>query len=91
MDALNKMPQGHVVHPNLLRQLRKREQMVRGETGVDWGCAEALAIGSLVLGEGRGMAFFAPDALPSNTVPELRTLIERFARSDRYREIIASM
>jgi len=50
-----------------------------------------LPIGSLVLGEGRGMAFFAPDALPSNTVPELRTLIERFARSDRYREIIASM
>jgi 2-oxoglutarate dehydrogenase E1 component len=42
------MPEGHVVHPNLLRQLRRREQMVRGELGVDWGCAEALAFGTLV-------------------------------------------
>src|SRR5262249_53123998 len=35
VDRLNKMPDGHVVHPNLLRQLRRREQMVRGEHGVD--------------------------------------------------------
>jgi 2-oxoglutarate dehydrogenase E1 component len=48
IDALNKMPEGHVVHPNLLRQLRKREQMVRGEVGLDWGCAEAVAFASLV-------------------------------------------
>jgi 2-oxoglutarate dehydrogenase E1 component len=48
LDRLNRMPEGHVVHPNLLRQLRRREQMVRGESGVDWGCAEALAFASLV-------------------------------------------
>ncbi|HEX6884910.1 MAG TPA: 2-oxoglutarate dehydrogenase E1 component, partial [Planctomycetota bacterium] len=47
LDALNRMPEGHVVHPNLLRQLRRREQMVRGELGVDWGCAEALAFATL--------------------------------------------
>ncbi|MSR62640.1 MAG: multifunctional oxoglutarate decarboxylase/oxoglutarate dehydrogenase thiamine pyrophosphate-binding subunit/dihydrolipoyllysine-residue succinyltransferase subunit [Planctomycetes bacterium] len=47
-DRLNKMPEGHVVHPNLLRQLRRREQMVRGELGLDWGCAEALAFATLV-------------------------------------------
>ncbi len=47
VDRLNRMPEGHVVHPNLLRQLRRREHMVRGETGVDWGCAEALAFASL--------------------------------------------
>ncbi len=51
IDRTNRMPEGHVVHPNLLRQLRRREQMVRGELGVDWGCAEALACGSL-LGQG---------------------------------------
>ena len=50
IDGLNRMPDGHVVHPNLLRQLRRRERMVRGEQGIDWGCAEALAFGSL-LGE----------------------------------------
>jgi 2-oxoglutarate dehydrogenase E1 component len=48
LDRLNRMPEGLVVHPNLLRQLRRREQMVRGELGVDWGCAEALAFAALV-------------------------------------------
>jgi len=47
VDALNRMPEGHVVHPNLLRQLRRREHMVRGEHGLDWGCAEAMAFASL--------------------------------------------
>jgi len=47
MDRLNKMPEGHVVHPNLLRQLRRREQMVRGEAPLDWGTGEALAFATL--------------------------------------------
>ena len=46
IDELNTVPEGLVVHPNLLRQLRRREDMVRGERDVDWGCAEALALGS---------------------------------------------
>ena len=48
IDELNSMPEGHVVHPNLLRQLKRREEMVRGNRGLDWGCAEALAFGTLV-------------------------------------------
>lgn len=48
VDSSNTMPTGHVTHPNLLRQLRRREKMVRGEKGVDWGCAEAIAFGSLL-------------------------------------------
>ena len=48
IDSLNEMPVGHVTHPNLLRQLRRREQMLRGEQDLDWGCAEAMAFGSLV-------------------------------------------
>ena len=35
IDECNAMPEGHVVHPNLLRQLRRREKMVRGELPVD--------------------------------------------------------
>ena len=42
---------------------------------------------ALTLGEGEAMDVFAPHALPSNTVPALRGLIERFAASDAYREI----
>ena len=48
IDELNMIPDGFVVHPNLLRQLRRRERMVRGELDVDWGCAEALAFGTLL-------------------------------------------
>ena len=48
IDETNRMPTGHVTHPNLLRQLRRREQMVRGDGGLDWGCAETLAFGSLL-------------------------------------------
>jgi len=48
IDKLNAMPEGFVVHPNLLRQLRRRESMVRGEKDLDWGCAEALAFGTLL-------------------------------------------
>jgi len=43
---------------------------------------------ALTLGEGQAMGVFAPGALPANTVPALRTLIEWFAASDRYREMI---
>ena len=45
---LNTLPEGHVAHPNLVRQLSRRERMVRGEQGVDWGCAEALAFATIV-------------------------------------------
>lgn len=48
IDTLNTMPEGHVVHPNLLRQLKRREEMVRGNRELDWGCAEALAFGTMV-------------------------------------------
>jgi len=48
IDDLNQMPDDHVVHPNLLRQLRRREKMVRGEQDLDWGTAEALAFGTLL-------------------------------------------
>jgi 2-oxoglutarate dehydrogenase E1 component len=49
VDSSNRIPEGHIPHPNLLRQLRRRERMVRGERDLDWGCAEAVAFGSLLL------------------------------------------
>ena len=45
-------------------------------------------IDHLVLGEGQGMAFFAPDALPETIVPDLRPVIERFAGAAAYRSLI---
>jgi 2-oxoglutarate dehydrogenase E1 component len=48
IETTNAMPEKLVVHPNLLGQLRRREDMVRGKRGVDWGCAETLAFGSIL-------------------------------------------
>jgi 2-oxoglutarate dehydrogenase E1 component len=42
-------PEGFTVHPNLARQLAKRVEMAKGAEPVDWGCAEAMALGSLLL------------------------------------------
>ena len=42
-------PAGFVTHPNLARQLAKRLEMAAGREPVDWGCAEAMALGSLLL------------------------------------------
>ncbi len=48
VDKTNEIAPDVVVHPNLLRQLRRREAMVRGEQDIDWGCAETLAFGSIL-------------------------------------------
>lgn len=48
VESCTRMPEGHVTHPNLLRQLHRREKMVHGEVPIDWGCAELLAFGSLL-------------------------------------------
>jgi 8-oxo-dGTP pyrophosphatase MutT (NUDIX family) len=43
---------------------------------------------TLVLGEGQGMGFFAPDDLPEATVADLRALIERFVADEAYRRLV---
>jgi ADP-ribose pyrophosphatase YjhB (NUDIX family) len=41
----------------------------------------------LVLGEGQGMGFFPPDALPDAVVPEYAALIRQFVESETYRRL----
>jgi 2-oxoglutarate dehydrogenase E1 component len=48
-DALGTFPDGFTVHPNLIKVLQGRREAIRNRKGVDWGTAEALAFGSLVL------------------------------------------
>lgn len=43
-----------------------------------------IPLSALMLGEGQGMGLFAPEALPPDTVPDLRLLIERFVTTDAY-------
>lgn len=54
------MPEGFTVHPRLAPQLQRRAQMIADDT-IDWGMAEALAVGSL-LQEGRSVRLAGQDS-----------------------------
>ncbi len=46
--ALTSVPESFNINSKIARQLKAKEKMFSGETGFDWGTAEALAFGSLV-------------------------------------------
>jgi 2-oxoglutarate dehydrogenase E1 component len=48
-DALVRVPQGFHVHPKIIKLLEQRAEMGHGKRAVDYGFAEALALGSLLL------------------------------------------
>jgi 2-oxoglutarate decarboxylase len=54
------LPEGFTAHPRLVPQLRRRAEMVANDT-IDWGMAEALAMGSLVH-EGRWVRLAGQDS-----------------------------
>jgi len=47
--ALTQYPQGFAIHPKVKRLLEQRSEMGRGSRPVDYGMAEALAFGTLLL------------------------------------------
>jgi 2-oxoglutarate decarboxylase len=67
IDSQLTLPEDFKVHPRLAPQLQRRAQMV-AEDSIDWGMAEALAVGSLLM-EGRTVRFRVrtPAAAPSGT------------------------
>jgi 2-oxoglutarate dehydrogenase E1 component len=48
-DGLCRVPQGFHVHPKIMKLLEQRAEMGHGKRAVDYGFAEALAFGSLLL------------------------------------------
>jgi multifunctional 2-oxoglutarate metabolism enzyme len=48
-DKISLVPEGFNVNPKMVGQLARRAKMGAGEVPMDWGFAEALAFGSLVL------------------------------------------
>jgi 2-oxoglutarate dehydrogenase E1 component len=48
-DSLVRVPSGFNVHPKIVKLLEQRAEMGHGKRAVDYGFAEALALGSLVL------------------------------------------
>lgn len=54
------LPEGFNVHPRLAPQLQRRAQMV-ADNSIDWGMAEAMAVGSLLM-EGRTVRLAGQDS-----------------------------
>src|SRR5439155_11393667 len=59
-EALSTFPSGFTPFPKLQRILGERADAFRGKRGLDWGAAEALALGSL-LTEGTPIRFVGQD------------------------------
>ena len=60
IDSQLTLPEDFKVHPRLAPQLQRRAQMV-AEDSIDWGMAEALAVGSLLM-EGRTVRLSGQDS-----------------------------
>ncbi|HEY3070881.1 MAG TPA: thiamine pyrophosphate-dependent enzyme, partial [Gaiellaceae bacterium] len=48
-EQLIRVPEGFIVHPKLEKQLERRLETLGAEGGIDWGQAESLAFGSLLV------------------------------------------
>ena len=48
-EKISLVPEGFHINPKMVNQLARRAKMGTGETPMDWGFAEAISIGSLVL------------------------------------------
>jgi len=46
--ALTKVPEGFHIHKRVQAMMEKRLKNVTEETGIDWGCGEMLALGTLI-------------------------------------------
>jgi 2-oxoglutarate dehydrogenase E1 component len=58
--TLQKLPPDFTVHPKLVKMLQSRIEMSHGQRGIDWGCGEMLALGSLLL-EGHAVRLTGQD------------------------------
>jgi len=58
--ALVRLPDGFRPHPKVMKLMEQRAAMVAGDGQIDWGCGEALALGSLLL-EGTTVRFSGQD------------------------------
>lgn len=61
IDSLAKLPADFTVHPKLAKLLQSRIEMVKSGKGIDWGCGEMLALGSMLL-EGFPIRFTGQDS-----------------------------
>lgn len=61
-DKLVNVPNGFTVHPKLVKLLETRKKMMEGEQLLDWGMAELLSYGSLIM-EGNSVRLSGQDCV----------------------------
>ncbi len=59
-EAVNNLPPEFTPHPKITRLMAQRLETVKAGKGIDWGCGEMLALGSLLL-EGSPVRFTGQD------------------------------
>jgi 2-oxoglutarate dehydrogenase E1 component len=79
-DAYVTPPDGFSVHPKVLPQLQRRAAML-SEGGVDWGTAEIVAFGSLLL-DGRPVRLAGQDSRRGTFVQRFATIVDRFTGAE---------
>jgi 2-oxoglutarate decarboxylase len=74
-DAHVNVPQGFTVHPKVLPQLQRRAAAIT-DGPIDWGTAEILAFGSLLM-QGRPVRLAGQDSRRGTFVQRFATIIDR--------------
>ncbi len=69
------VPDGFTVHPKLLPQLQRRAQAIT-DGGIDWGTAEIIAFGSLLL-EGRPVRLAGQDSRRGTFAQRFAVIVDR--------------
>ncbi|HUP58163.1 MAG TPA: 2-oxoglutarate dehydrogenase E1 component, partial [Bdellovibrionota bacterium] len=81
-ERINLVPPGFHLHPKLARFFDTRLKAVRDGTGIDWGCAEALAYASL-LNEGYPVRLSGQDA-ERGTFSHRHSVLNDFETGETY-------
>src|SRR5690606_28607240 len=81
-EAATCVPSDFTMHPKLARVLSSRLKMVQGGKGIDWGCAEMLAMGTVLL-EGHPVRVTGQD-VERGTFSHRHAILNDFNTGARY-------
>jgi 2-oxoglutarate dehydrogenase E1 component len=83
--SLQNIPKSFTVHPKLNKLLESRVSSVRTGEGIDWGTAEMLALGSLLL-EGTNVRFTGQD-VERGTFSHRQAVLHDYNTGEKYRPL----
>jgi 2-oxoglutarate dehydrogenase E1 component len=82
MAGVRRIPEGFAIHPKVKRLMDQRAAMLRPDGKIDWGCAEMLALGTLLL-EGTKIRLSGQDSA-RGTFSQRHAVLHDVERDTRY-------